>query len=341
LEETYVILNNLAPYTHDDFGNGQIVYNYVAEYQIPSAPGGIYGLGRQKITENMTPVPTDRLIFDYSFFHNVPLPYGKMPVNRFTPGFEKTFLSKRFSFEMRFPFAATIDNTLHTNNANRLNVLRVGDAMTTIKYLAWSGERSTITLGLGVSLPFAADSHMIDAATGREVIRSKHQSVHLLPYVGFLYIPNERVFFQSYFQIDGDANGDSVYVSDLSDPDGKRMLSAGKTRERTYAYTSLSLGYWLFKNYDQHKNLTRGMNLVGELHWTQSLDRGAGVRHEQGNYIFDIGGNRGDYTVVNTTLGTRYLFNEKTNIGIGYSVPLSNKQRQFDGELRVTFNRYF
>jgi len=40
-------------------------------------------------------------------------------------------------------------------------------------------------------------------------------------------------------------------------------------------------------------------------------------------------------------LGTRYLFNEKTNVGIGYSVPLSNQNRQFDGELRIAFNRYF
>ena len=321
-------------------GPWQIVYNYTAEYQIPTAPGGVYGLGRQKIMENMTPVPTDRLIFDYSFFHNVPLPYRKMPVNRFTPGFEKTFFDKRFSFEMRFPFAATIDNTLYTNNANQLNVLRWGDATAVLKWLVFSGKRTAVTLGVGTSLPFAEDSHMIDAATGREVIWSKHQSVHWMPYVGFLYIPNDRVFFQSYFQIDTDGSGDSVYVSDLSDPDGKRMLYAGKTRERTYSYTSLALGYWLFREYCQHGNPNRGMNLMGELHWTQSLDRGAGVRCEQDNYIFNIGGDRGNYTVVNMTLGSRYLINEKTNVGIGYSVPLSNGNRQFDGELRITFNRY-
>ena len=289
----------------------------------------------------MTPVPTDRLIFDYSYFHNVPLPYGKMPVNRFTPGFEKTFFGKRFSLEMRFPFAATIDNTLYTNNANQLNVLRVGDATTILKWLAYSGERLAITLGLGVSLPFADDSYMIDAATGRTVIRSKHESFHLMPYVGLLYIPSDRVFFQSYFQVDADANGDPVYVSDLSDSSGKTMLYAGKTRERTYAYTSMSLGYWLFRDYDQHDRLTRGMNLMGELHWTQSLDRSSGVRNVQDNYIFDIGSNRGNYTVVNMTLGTRYLFDEKMNVGIGYSVPLSNSHRQFDGEFRLAFNRYF
>jgi len=333
--ESYVIFDAA------DFNSGQIVYNYISEYKIPTAPGGIYGLGRQKITENMTPVPTDRLIFDYSYFHNVPLPYGKMPVNRFTPGFEKTFFSKRFSLEMRFPFAATIDNTLHTNNENQLNVLRIGDATAILKWLAFSGERSAVTLGLGISLPFADDSTMVDAETGRTVIRSKHESFHLMPYIGLLYLPNERVFFQSYFQVDASANGNPVYVSDLSDPSGNAIFSAGKTRERTYAYTSLSLGYWLHRQYDPRRRLTRGLNVMSELHWTQSLDRATGVRNVQDNYIFDIGNNRGNYTVVNMTLGTRYLFNEKTNIGIGYSVPLSNTHRQFDGELRLAFNRYF
>ena len=83
------------------------------------------------------------------------------------------------------------------------------------------------------------------------------------------------------------------------------------------------------------------MNLMGELHWTQSLYRGMGVRYEQDNYIFNIGGDRGNYTVVNMTLGSRYLLNEKTSVGLGYSVPLSNRNRQFDGELRMTLNRYF
>ena len=128
---------------------------------------------------------------------------------------------------------------------------------------------------------------------------------------------------------------------DISDLGGNNMLRAGRTRERTYAYTSLSLGYWLFRQHDRRQNLTRGMNVMGELHWTQSIDRAAGVRHQQDNFIFDIGSSRNNYTVVNMTLGTRYLFNEKTNIGIGYSIPLRSANRQFDGELRVALNRYF
>jgi len=338
---SYVAFDWPGGYAHTaDFRAGQIVYNYAAEYKIPISPGGTYGLGRQKVTENMTPVPTDRFIFDYSYFHNVPLAYRNMPVNRYTPGFEKTFLNKRFSLEMRFPFAATIDNKLYTNNENQLNVLRWGDATAIVKYLVYQGERLAMTMGLGVSLPFASDTHMIDAMTGREVIRSQHQSVHLMPYVGFLYIPNDRVFLQGYFQVDAAANGDPTYVGDLADTEGNRMLFAGKTYERTYAYTSLAAGYWLFRQFGSQGAMKRGMNLMGELHWTQSLDQASGVQYEQGNFSFDIGSDRGNYTVLDLTLGTRYLVNEKTNVGIGYSVPLS-AGHQFDGELRIAFNRYF
>jgi len=340
-EHSFVEINNPSGGGYDhatDFRNGQIAYDYVAEYLIPSVPGRIYGLGRQKITENMTPVPTDRFIFDYSYFHGVPLPYGKMPVNRFTPGLEKTFFNKQVSVEMRFPFAATIDNTLHTNNENRLNVARIGDATAILKFLVFKRERLAMTLGLGMSLPLAEDTRLFDSTTGREVIRSKNQSVHLMPYVGLLYAPNDRVFIQSYFQVDADANGSSIYVADLA---GEGTLFAGRAKERTFAYTSLSMGYWMFRNYCQHGTLKNGMNLMGELHWTQSIDRSAGVRHQQDNYLFDIGREQRNYTVVNMTLGSRFLINEKTNIGIGYSVPLRNKTRQFDGELRVAVNRYF
>ncbi|MDR2117689.1 MAG: hypothetical protein LBP87_15030 [Planctomycetaceae bacterium] len=330
-------------YNHaTDFQDGQISYDYYAQYEIPMETGGTtYGLGRQKITENMTPFPTDRLIFDYSFFHNVPIPYRRMSVNRYTMGFEKTFLDKNFSFEMRLPLAATLDHNIYTDNSNKLHVLQVGDMTMILKYLLFRSKKITMTLGLGISVPLAEDTHLYDAVTNREVIRRQNESCHLMPYVGLLYFPfqNERTFFQAYFQVDGTVNGDSAYVADILSADQK-MISLGKIFDRTFSYTSLSLGYWLYRNYDRDGRLKRGVNIMSELHWTQSLDRAKGIRNEQGNYQFLIGADRGNYSVLNSTFGLRFLMNEKTNIGIGYSLPFSN-QRQFDGECRLTFNRYF
>lgn len=321
--------------------DAKLVYGYTAITQVPiQSPGGaVYGLGRQKITENMTPIPTDRFFFDYSYFHNVPLAYRTMPVNRFTPGFEKTFLDKRFSFEMRLPFAATIDHNLYDDNDNRLSVFRLGDMTMMLKWLLFQREKFYLTVGLGLSVPLSEDMRLYDSVAGHELIRWQNETCHVMPYVGFLYLPHPRTFLQMYFQIDASTHGDPTYVRDAAADDA--MLRIGKTFERTYAYTSLALGYWLFRNESPSGRVRNGMNLIGELHWTQSVDRGKGVRYEQGTDLFDIGNVTGSYSVLNMTLGTRMLFNEKTNLGIGYALPLSGDRRQFDGELRMTVNRYF
>ncbi|GHT26440.1 hypothetical protein FACS18942_03900 [Planctomycetales bacterium] len=326
-----------------DFLGGQIQYDYLAEYIVPLTPGGggIFGLGRQKITENMTPLPTDRLIFDYSYFHNVPIVYRKMAVNRFTPGFEKTFFNKRFSVEMRLPLATTIDNTIYSDNNNSLNVMRIGDMTTTVKWLVFQRKKIAMTFGLSFSLPLAEDMNLVDTASGRNAVSWKNETVHLMPYVGILYMPKKRTFFQAYFQVDAAVHGDSTYVGDYVDTSSDKMIYAGKTFDRTYAYTSTALGYWLYQQNDSSGNLRNGMNVIGELHWTQSLDKAKGVTSTQGNYNFDIGRADGSYHVLDMTLGTRLVFNKKTNVGLGYSVPLSSSNsRQFDGEFRLTYNRY-
>lgn len=343
--QSYVRFNNPASgnYQHAaDFQDGQIAYDYYARYEIPIQPGGggIYGLGRQKITENMTPIPTDRFIFDYSYFHGVPLSYGKMGVNRLTPGFEKTFLNKRFSLEMRLPFATTIDNDLHTDNSTELNVLQLGDMTMILKYLLLRRERFAMTVGLAWSVPLADDMRLFDTVSGNELIRWENETCHIMPYVGMLYMPTDRLFMQACFQIDAAACGDPTYVANISDPSGQ-MIRVGKTYDRTFSYTSLSIGYWLRRQI-RHNILQKGLNLIGELHWTQSLDRADGVFYEQDGHTFNIGESRGNYSVLNLTLGSRIQLNPKLNIGLGYSVPLSNgSQKQFDGEFRLTCNRYF
>ena len=65
-----------------------------------------------KIAENTSPMPRDRLIFDYGYFDNVPLAPGGVNVNRLTLGFEKTFLDGMMSFELKAPMASTVDSTV-------------------------------------------------------------------------------------------------------------------------------------------------------------------------------------------------------------------------------------
>lgn len=80
-------------------------------------PGGLINLGsiptaggtrRVKISENMSPIPRDRVFFDYNDFQNalfVPNPSTgggySTSVQRYMPGFEKTFFNGWASINIR------------------------------------------------------------------------------------------------------------------------------------------------------------------------------------------------------------------------------------------------
>src|SRR5690606_3126784 len=67
-------------------------------------------IGRIKLSDNNSPLPRDRVFFDYSYFHNVPTGSRAVNVNRFTPGFEKTFLGGIGSVDIRLPLLYALDD---------------------------------------------------------------------------------------------------------------------------------------------------------------------------------------------------------------------------------------
>ncbi|MDR1290998.1 MAG: hypothetical protein LBK06_07350 [Planctomycetaceae bacterium] len=359
-------------YAHDtNLQDAQLTYNLLAKYKVPYNIGsGAYGLGRQKAADNMTIVPTNRIIFDYNYFHNVQftqsLKQTPIQINRFTIGFEKTLLKELASIEIRIPLAVTVNNQLSLFGENDVDKLRLGDMTVITKYVLFERRNIIWTTGIGFSLPLAEDSSIIDYASGRDIIRWKNRTVHFMPYLGVSVVPDDRLFFNAVMQGDGAAIGDSTYIADLNQPTSNRMISIGKTYDRSYLYTTLALGYWLrrqeiWNNKQQQQNYSYNgqspntnyqspqppqysnwaMNFTTELHWTQSAKKMRGIYHKQGNYLFDIGNDSSSYHAVDMTFGTRLLFNKKTSLGVGYTVPLSGGSRQYDGELRATYNRYF
>jgi hypothetical protein len=368
--DTYKHENNLK--------DAQITYNFLAKYTVPYhvGGGGAYGLGRQKAADNMSITPTNRIIFDYNYFHNIQFTQGvsKIPIqiNRFTIGFEKTLLNEIASIEFRIPLAVTVNNQLTLFGENNVDEFRLGDFTAVTKYVIYERRNVLWTTGFGVSLPIAEDLSIVERGTGKDIIRWKNRTVHFMPYLGFSVVPDDRLFFNAILQGDGALIGDSTYIADFTQPDSKRMISIGKTYDRSYLYASLSIGYWLrrqeiwndqppqYYTYNGQAPMTIAqrlnpmiprpqtnsfsnwaMNFTAELHWTQSIKKLRGVYYKQGNYLFDIGNDSSSFHAVDMTLGTRLLFNKKTSLGVGYTVPLTGKNRQFDGELRATFNKYF
>ena len=326
-----------SQYSHGVLEDARLVYNY----EIPSASLVQYALGRVKISENMSPIPQDRLIFDYSFFKGVPLADRKSDVHRFTPGFEKTLFREKASFEMRFPMGVTINNTRYTGGGTDLSSAEFGDITMYLKGLLYQNKKFALSAGLGLTVPTADDIGLYNALTGDKIIGIKNETVHLMPFVGMLWTPNDKWFAQAFAQWDADANGNVVSFRDFGT--GQMTRGSWRSRDLTYQYLSVSVGRWLYKNEHKRSGLT-AMNLMGELHWTKSLDYGRDVRFEDsaGNSMtmgsFGQGSN-----VLNMTVGSRMVFGQRHNVGLAFCTPLTkgDGRRQFDGEFRLTYNFYF
>jgi hypothetical protein len=342
LEGSYMTEEGYSFDIPQDFAT--FVYTYFVTSQSPTgnriaAPHTT--LGRIKITENFNPLPQDRLILDYSFFHNVPLGLNGTDVHRFTPGIEKTFFNGLTSVELRIPMGLSLDSNIQDNGLTDTSNAEFGDVTLIFKGLLLKRNKFLISGGLSLSLPTADDTYLYNSLSGQKLLRIENESVHLMPFLAFQYTPNRKWYTQLYYQIDIDSKGSSVYHNPELGFGAETLDYAGKTKDMTYQYVSASVGRWLYRNDHKRRGLT-AMNLVGELHWTKSLDRGHGVDIvNNGATVYRISNGRNNCDLINATIGTHLIFNRRANLGLAFTTPVTSNYRQFDGELRATFNYYF
>ncbi|MDB5339271.1 MAG: hypothetical protein JWN70_4890, partial [Planctomycetaceae bacterium] len=302
----------------------------IADVPSPAVGGAV---GRLKIAENTSPMPRDRVFFNYSSFQNVPLTQGGLSVNRFTPGFEKTFNEGTASIEFRAPFATTLSSNVSATGISDGDKLEFGDISLTYKSLFYRDDDLAFSGGMQVGLP-TADPVNINLSDGTTIVRIKNQTVHLMPFVGALYTPDDRLFAQAFLQFDVAANGNDV----LANLDLTKLKRVGSVQDTTYTYLDLSVGYWTYLADDQEAYLS-GIAPMFELHYNQSLQSGDVIR--AGNN-FQLGSFGSNFSVVNAVIGTTFQFGPSSALTMGYAVPLGGgNDQQFDGEFRVFFNKRF
>src|SRR5262249_50623949 len=158
-------------------------------------PAGGGAVGLTKIFDDNSPLPRDRVIFNYDFFSRAPLTTSGVDVNRFSPGFEKTFLDRRASVEVRVPFAATLSSDVPADGLTNTGRQELGDVHLTFKGLLYRGDALHVAAGLGVDLPTADDTRLL-ASDGTSLIHISNDAVLLTPYVAYLLTPGDRLFFQ-------------------------------------------------------------------------------------------------------------------------------------------------
>lgn len=339
----------------DEFGNLAFI-----------STSGVAGFqtGRQKIVENTSPMPQDRAYFNYSFYDNVGLVPGGMPINRFTPGFEKTFADGNMSFEVRFPFASTIDSDIVTDSDSgtvfdpNTNQIEFGNVTLYFKALLHATETYAISTGLGISLPTANDQRVLDLAE-EALLEVRNESVHLLPFIGGIYTPNDRFFAQWFLQVDVDANGNPVYASGGTAPGEDNTFNSGlrevprtqvgTVNDQTYLYFDIGVGYWVYRNQCCDAFLT-GVAPRFELHYNSSVsdpdvvsfDRGTSDDPTGLGFAGQVASGLGDFDALNLLLGSTFELRHDSTVTMAYVIPVGNGADQvFDGELRLLLNYFF
>jgi hypothetical protein len=293
-------------------------------------PGSGGVVGRTKIAEDTSPIPRDRVLFDYNFFEGVPLAPGGVAVNRFTPGFEKTFLDGMMSFEMKIPMAVTMNNTIVQDGGADLSHGEFGDLALTVKALLVQWDNLALCGGLMITVPTASDTNVV-LSDGTPLVRIANQSTHLAPFLGFLWTPNERFFMQGFYQVDVEAGGCPVSVN-LNDAG---LQEVGTLHDTTYQYIDLGLGSWLYRGHERHGRLT-GWAWTAELHGSDSLAPTSAV--SAGNWRI---GDSNSFDSWDLTVGTHLEFRDRSVLTLAYVDPLLGRDRQFNGEFRLMFNYFF
>ncbi len=315
------------------------------------AGGAAAAVGRVKLAENTSPIPRDRVFLNYSYFSNVPIFPGDVDVHRLTPGFEKTFLDNLMSFELRVPMAKTLgadSQVIDGNGSSGPFGSVIGDTSTGelgnltmyLKASLWEGRDYLISTGLGVALPTADDLTVTKLSSdpvnpGATVLRFENESVHLLPFLGGVYAPNDRFFASGILQFDFDTTGNGIFEQPVMDPFGQ-PIQLGVLQDQTYMFLDASIGYWLFHNRSGGGFLT-GVAPVFEVHYNQSLGNTDYVVFQSGTPT-----NTSEVSIVNLVFGLNLELAQNANIQVGYTAPVYGKpDEQFDGELRVMFNWLF
>lgn len=307
------------------------VYDVFVTLPAPS-PGDF--VGRVVFSDNNSPLPRDRVYFDYNYFHNATFGPADVPVNRFMPGVEKTFADGSMSVELRLPMAVTLSSTLTTDGKDVL-AYEIGDLGIALKALLHQTDTTYWTAGFGLTVP-TSDDFRLNMADGTPLLAIENESVRLAPYAAVLWEPNDDWFFQAFTSVEADLSGNQVRLNSdgIADGFGGQLQTIGQLQGGTLYKFDGSAGMWVVRDRRNGKKVT-DIALVAEAHVTADIGSTDIVEVEQLSV-----GNTGSPTILNLVTGSHFYFGESTVLTVGFGVPVT-RDRIFDGELRIFLNKYF
>jgi hypothetical protein len=284
-------------------------------------PASGAGVRRVKLSENGSPIPRSRVLFNYNFFNDV---YGGIgDVNRYVVGWEHAMFDGWSSVEVRFPLAATLAADQVAGGA-ALHDTQFGDMTVTWKQVLYQGDRGLLSAGLGVAAPTAEDARLF-LPGGQLAVQVENESVHLMPFVAVVSNATDRIFWQLFLQFDIDANGSPV----RADVTGANVAPIGVMQDQTLVFVDLGLGYRLYE--DPQAAITQ-VAAMAEFHYASPLQN---FDNQTGNGVA-LQGITNWYTVTNATLGANIALQGPVNIRPAMVIPLTNgDDEHFDYEAAV------
>jgi len=192
-----------------------------------------------KITENESPLPQDRVFFNYNYYNNVDRVLPGAPtsdLNRETIGFEKTFLDGNASVGLRVPF-------LQLSGGEGLDDSHIDDISLLFKYAFINNRATGNVLSGGL---------VLTAPTGQSIQIQGETPIHstvFQPFVGWIYHISPDLFLQGFSSV----------------------AAPTDSRDVTLMFNSAAAGYHLWRS-DEPDSRLRGIIPVLELHINTPLD---------------------------------------------------------------------
>jgi hypothetical protein len=288
------------------------------------------GAGSVKIGEDTSPLPVDRVFFDFNHFQNAYVTANgvDVPLNRYTFGLEKTFFNGLMSVELKAPLDNGLNDIQDVTASTLDNEGTIfGTMVLTPKILLFQNSFWAASSGLALGLP---TSPTVGLNTQFDRIRMFDDSTHVAPFLGLLLTPNDRWFSITYLQFDFDSIGDHVNVDDTP---------VGTLHVPDLMYVDCSVGYWLFYNQPTGSRITRyvtGMAPIVELHYTHAMESAEGIPDV-------VEPNNDKFNALNITGGFFFKLGESAGLTVAGVAPLRTlpSDKEFDAEVLVQFNRWF
>jgi hypothetical protein len=289
-----------------------------------------------KIAEDESPIPTDRLIFDYNHFQNplVDINGQTHNLDRFTFGIEKTFRDGLWSLEFRVPFATDYNSTQSLVGGSLFGT-EFGDMTVVLKRAVIRRENFVLAAGLGMVFPTGADWKVVDA--GGTAVEVWNEAVHLEPFLGAAWSPGERLFFLFFTQLNFDTHGDTVLVRHIP---GGGLDTVGIFNEQSLLFLDFSMGYRLYQN--PNARWLTGIVPMIELHYTSTMqDMDSVTDIPTGTFIGPPSGS-GRRDILNLTAGLHLQMGPLSTLTVAAVAPLkTGLNREFDCEVLAQYNRRF